>query len=269
MNDPVHTDVDDRGVATLSLQRPQVRNAFDPELIGALHAAVDELGEDDQVRVVVLTGSDGAFSAGADLAWMRDQIEASESANVADARHLEAMYRALNGMPKPLICRVDGPALGGGAGLVVCGDVAVATARSVIGFPETRLGLAPAVISPYVLRRCGRGVARAAFVTARRFSAQEARALGLVDEVVGAEAGQGADELDAAIERWVAAALATAPGAVAATKDLLECVDGTSLDEAAEITTALIARLRIGEEGQAGMRAFLERRRPPWHREGA
>lgn len=261
MAEPIRTEVDERGVATLVLQRPEVRNAFDRDLIAALHAAVHEVSADERVRAVVLTGSEGAFSAGADLGWMRAQSEASEPDNVADAAAMEAMYRALDTLPKPLLCRVDGPALGGGAGLVVVGDVAVASDRSVLGFPEVTLGLAPAVISPYVLRRCGRGAARAAFVTGRRFSAAEARQLGLVDEVV---AGDGLDE---AVERWLASALAAAPGAVAATKSLLEDVAGRSLPEAADTTTALIARLRVGEEGQSGMTAFLEGRRPPWHPE--
>lgn len=269
MSEPVRTEVDERGVATLTLQRPQVRNAFDPELIAALHGAVDVAAADEGVRAVVLTGSEGAFSAGADLGWMRSQVEASEADNAADAARLEAMFRALHQLPKPLICRVDGPALGGGAGLVVCGDVVVATDRSVVGFPEVTLGLAPAVISPYVLRRCGHGVARTAFTTGRRFSAVEARELGLVDEVVpvgeaGGEAGELA-ALDDAVARWLRGALAAAPGAVAATKELLERVAGASLEEAADETTALIARLRVGEEGQAGMSAFLERRKPPWH----
>lgn len=259
MSEPIGVDRDDRGVATLTLQRPDVRNAFDAELIAALHTAVEAVDADAAVRVVVLTGSDGAFSAGADLGWMRSQIEASEADNVADAARMEAMYRALYTLSKPLICRVDGPALGGGAGLVVVGDVAVATDRSVVGFPEVALGLAPAVVAPYVLRRCGAGPARAAFVTGRRFAADEARELGLVDEVVDAA------DLDAAVERWVAAALRGAPGAVAAVKDLVERVDGRPLPEAAETTAALIARLRVGAEGQAGMNAFLDRRPPPWH----
>lgn len=261
MAEPVRTDVDERGVATVVLHRPEVRNAFDAELIAALHGAVEDVAVDEAVRVVVLTGSEGAFSAGADLGWMRRQIEASEADNAADAARMEAMYRALFTLPKPVVCRVDGPALGGGAGLVVCGDVAVASERSVIGFPEAALGLAPAVISPYVVRRCGSGAARAAFVTARRFSAAQAQEMGLVDEVVAV------DELDEAVEGWVRSALTAAPGAVAATKDLVDRVEGRSLAEAAEVTTALIARLRVGAEGQAGMRAFLDKRRPPWHPE--
>lgn len=261
MAEPVRTHVDERGVATVTLHRPEVRNAFDAELIAALHGVVDDVAVDEAVRVVVVTGSEGAFSAGADLGWMRSQIEASEADNAADAARMEAMYRALFTLPKPVVCRVDGPALGGGAGLVVCGDVAVASDRSVIGFPEAALGLAPAVISPYVVRRCGSGAARAAFVTARRFSAAQAREMGLVDEVVAV------DGLDEAVEGWVRSALTTAPGAVAATKDLVDRVEGLSLAEAAEATTALIARLRVGAEGQAGMRAFLDKRRPPWHPE--
>lgn len=259
MSEPVRSHVDDRGVATLTLQRPEVRNAFDARLIAELHRAVDEAAADDGVRAVVLTGGDGAFSAGADLRWMRSHLGGSEADNVADAARLEAMYRALFTLPKPLICRVDGPAVGGGAGLVVVGDVAVASDRSVIGFSEVALGLAPAVISPYVVRRCGVGVARAAFVTARRFSARQARDHGLVDDV--APAG----ELDDAVERWLAPALTAAPAAVAATKDLVERVDGLDLAAAAEITTRAIAALRVGEEGQAGMSAFLDGAPPPWH----
>lgn len=259
MSEPVGTHVDERGVATLTLQRPEARNAFDAELVEALRHAADAVADDAEVRAVVLTGSQGTFSAGADLRWMRAQADASESANIADAARMEALYRALYTLPKPLICSVDGPALGGGCGLVVVGDVAVATDRSVLGFPEAALGLAPAVISPYVLRRCGPGATRAAFVTARRLSAVDARRLGLVDEVVAA------CDLDAAVDRWVDAALRAAPGAVAAIKQLLADVEGLSLDAAARTTTELIARLRVGVEGQAGMTAFLDGHRPPWH----
>jgi methylglutaconyl-CoA hydratase len=258
MSEPVRTDVDQRGVATITLQRPEVRNAFDAGLIAALHATVDAAAGDDAVRAVVLTGSQGAFSAGADLRWMRAHLGASQADNLADAQRLEAMYRALFTLPKPLIARVDGAAIGGGAGLAVVGDVAVASDRSVIGFPEVALGLAPAVIAPYVLRRCPAGTARAALVTGRRFSAHEARAYGLVDDVAGT------DELDDAVESWLAPALAAAPGAVAATKQLLERVDGLGVAEAAEATTRAIAALRVGEEGQAGMSAFLQGGRPPW-----
>lgn len=259
MSEPVATEIDDRGVATVTLQRPEVRNAFDGHLIAQLHRAADAAAADDRIRAVVLTGADGAFSAGADLRWMRSHLGADERDNLADAQRLEAMYRALFTLPKPLICRVDGPAMGGGAGLVVVGDVAVASARSVIGFSEVALGLAPAVISPYVLRRCGPGVARAAFVTARRFAAEEARAHGLVDDVAAP------GELDDAVERWLAPALTAAPGAVATTKELLERVGGLGLAEAAEVTTRAIAALRVGEEGQAGMSAFLDGAAPPWH----
>lgn len=248
---------DDRGVATVTMDRPEVRNAFDAPLVAALTAAAEALGADPAVRVVVLTGASGVFSAGADLAGMRAAAAWSEEENLADARRLDALLRTLWDLPRPLVGRVDGYALGGGCGLVSVCDVVVSTARARFGFPEVALGLAPAVISPYVVRKVGRSFARAAFTTGERFDAGAALAAGLVHRVVGVA------ELDAAVEEVVARCLSAGPRAIAAAKALVE--DALRpLDEATAATPEVIAGLRAGEEGQEGIQAFLDRRPPRW-----
>lgn len=250
---------DGRGVATLTLDRPEVRNAFDAALIGELADAAAALGADPAVRVVVLTGAGAVFSAGGDLSWMASAREWTHERNVADARRLDLLLRALDELPKPVVGRVNGDALGGGTGLVAVCDVAVAVEGARFGFTEVRLGLAPAVISPYVVRKVGRSFARAAFVTGERFSAARALAAGLVHEVV-ADA-----DLDVAVEAVVARCLRAGPTAVAAAKRLPDLAE-LPPDEAGERTAELIATLRVGDEGQEGMRAFLERRPPTWAR---
>jgi len=248
---------DGRGVATVTMSRPQTRNAFDGRLIEALHTAAEDLAADDRVRVVVLTGAGEAFSAGADLSWMRARSDAYDD-NVAGAARLESLFRALYELPKPLVGKVNGPALGGGAGLVAVCDVAVAVADATFGFPEVRLGLVPAVISPYVVRAVGPSFARAVFVTGERFGAPRARDAGLVHEVAADLAA-----LDAAVVAVVDRCLRAGPRAAAAAKRLPDLALRT-LDEAAAETVPLIAGLRAGEEAQEGMAAFLERRAPAW-----
>lgn len=250
---------DDRGVVTVTLDRPAVRNAFDADLIAALTATARDLATDERARVVVLTGAGEAFSAGADLQWMRSMSGWSHAENVADARRLDAMFRALWDLPKPLVGRVNGPAMGGGVGLVAVCDVAVAVDTARFGFTEVALGLAPAVISPYVVRTVGASFAKAAFVTGERFDAARALAAGLVHRVVPAGG------LDEAVAEVVDRCLAAGPRAVAAAKAL---VDGAlhPLDEATARTPGVIADLRVGDEGQEGMAAFLERRPPAWVR---
>lgn len=248
---------DDRGVVTLVMDRPEVRNAFDGELVAALTAAAEDVAEDPTVRVVVLTGAGGTFSAGADLRWMRTMAGWSPDENLADARRLDALLRALWDLPRPLVGRVEGHALGGGCGLVAACDIVVAADDAGFGFTEVGLGLAPAVISPYVVRTVGRSFARAAFVTGERFGAARAYEVGLVHRVVPAA------EVDAAVDDVVAHCLAAGPRAVAAAKTLVE--DALQpLDEATAATPGVIAALRAGAEGQEGMRAFLERRPPAW-----
>lgn len=253
----VRIDRDDRGVATITMDRPEVRNAFDDQLVADLAEAAATLGADDGVRVVVLTGAGDVFSAGADLNWMRRMREASRDENIADSERMDAMFRAFYELPKPLVGRINGHALGGGTGLVAVCDVAIAAAEATFGFTEVRLGLAPAVISPYVVRKVGRSFARAMFVTGERFDAARAREAGLVHGVADK------DELDAAVAKTVERCLAAGPVAVAAAKRLPDAALDP-LPEAGAAMARIIADLRAGEEGQEGMAAFLDRRTPAW-----
>lgn len=248
---------DGRGVATLTMDRPEVRNALNPELIAELTAAAGELAADAAVRVVVLTGAGPVFSAGADLSWMGSMRDWSHEDNVADARRVDVLLRALYELPKPLIGRINGHALGGGCGLTSVCDIAIATEGARFGFTEVLVGIVPAVISPYVVRKVGRSFARSVFVTGERFTAARALSAGLVHEVV-ADA-----DLDVAVEAAAERCLRAAPGAVAAAKRLPD-IALRDLDEASAETVELIARLRVGDEGQEGMAAFLEHRAPSW-----
>lgn len=249
---------DARGVVTVTVNRPEVRNAFDDRLVGQLHDTAVQLAQDDGVRVVVLTGAGRVFSAGADLRWMRSARHSSYEENVADALRMGAMLRALYDLPKPLIGRINGPALGGGAGLVAVCDVAVAIAEATFGFTEVALGLAPAVISPFVVRKVGWSFARSAFVTGERFGPQRAHDVGLIHAVVADDAA-----LDAAVAGVVTRCLRAGPLAAATAKRLPDLAM-RPLDEAAVEAARIIAGLRVGDEAQAGMAAFLEGRTPPW-----
>jgi methylglutaconyl-CoA hydratase len=255
-------DTDDLGVATVTMDRPEVRNAFDAALIAELAEAAAALGSDDGVRVVVLTGAGDVFSAGADLNWMRSMKDYTFEENVADSARMNDMLRALHDLPKPLVGRVNGHALGGGTGLTAVCDIAVAVDDATFGFTEVALGLAPAVISPYVVRKVGRSFARAVFVTGERFGAERALRAGLVHQVVARAA------LDDAVAAAVHRCLKAGPRAAAAAKRLPDLAL-RPLDEAATDTVRIIAELRVGDEGQEGMSAFFDRRRPAWapHRE--
>ncbi|HXY41221.1 MAG TPA: enoyl-CoA hydratase-related protein [Vicinamibacteria bacterium] len=255
----VETTVDGP-VARVFLARPEVRNAFDGETVRELAAAVSAAGGRQDVRVVVLGGHGKVFSAGADLEWMRTVAGFSREQNLQDARALWALFDAIDRCPRPVVARVQGAALGGGAGLVAVADIAIAAEDAQFGFTEVRLGLAPAVISPWVVRRIGLSAARELFLTGERFPAQRAAAIGLVHHVVPA------GELDGAIAGRVGELLQAAPGAVAAVKSLLHAVAGRSPEEVRETTAELIAERRACAEGQEGLRAFVEKRRPDWAR---
>jgi methylglutaconyl-CoA hydratase len=244
-------------VATVTLNLPDVRNAMGPALIAGLTDAFTELASDDACRVVVLTGAGSAFCAGADLAWMQASRDLTEAENIADARVAQAMLEAVDSCPKAVVARVNGAAMGGGAGLVACADIAVAADGARFAFSEARLGLIPAMISPYVLRAIGPGQTRALFTSALVFDADEALRLGLVHEVVPA------GELDDAVGAWVRAFLDAGPQAVAECKRLVrDASAGLALPDLAE----RIARARAGAEGQEGVAAFLEKRKPQWTR---
>lgn len=246
------------GVATVTLNRPEAHNAFQAALIGELTEAFRVLGADERVRAIVLTGAGPSFSAGADIASMRASLDLTTEENRADAGRLADLFETIDACPRPTIARVNGAAYGGGVGLVATCDIAVAAAGATFAFSEVRLGIAPAVISPYVLRRIGEANARALFLTGTRFDAERACAIGLVHHVALP------DQLDAAVAEQTAAIRAAAPGAVAATKALVRQLRGLATPDAREATTALIARLRTGAEGQEGLRAFLEKRKPAW-----
>ena len=242
------------------LNRPEVRNAFDEVVIDALSACAASAAEDPSVRVVVLSGNGKAFCAGADLAWMAKAVAYSQVENLADAEDFALMLERIDTLPMPVIGRVHGAALGGGVGLAAVCDIVVAAEDATFGLTEVKLGILPAVISPYVLRKIGVSAARELFLSGNRFSAVRARELGLVHELVPES------ELDAAIERRVADLLTSGPSAVAAAKALIRDVTSESPKDVIGLTTSRIAAQRVSREGQEGIRAFLEKRKPDWSR---
>ena len=250
----------DGAVARVTLNRPQLHNAFDEALIQGLADAFAALGEDAAVRVVLLTGAGRSFSAGADLNWMQRASTYDEERNRADARALELMLRTIDECPKPVVALVNGAAIGGGVGLVAACDIALAADGAVFATSEVRLGILPAVIAPFVVRAIGPREARRWFLTAERFGAGEARRIGLVHEVVAA------DQLEARGAAMVAELLKGGPEAIAEAKRLVQLVrtmpQGGSI--LAEATVAMIAERRASDEGKEGIGAFLEKRKPGW-----
>ncbi len=248
------------GVVHLRMERPELHNAFDAGLIADLTAALVAAGADATVRAVVLSGAGASFSAGADLNWMRGMAAAGEAENREDALALARLMRTLDELPKPTVARVHGAAFGGGVGLVACCDIAIGLAGAKFGLTESRLGLLPAVISPYVVAAIGPRQARRWFATAETFDAAEALRIGLLHEVAA-----DVDALDRAVERQVALLLKAGPVASAAAKRLVREValqpDRDLLDQA---NAALIAALRVSPEGQEGLSAFLDKRNPNW-----
>jgi methylglutaconyl-CoA hydratase len=247
-----------QSVEYLTLNRPDVRNAFNEDVIAELTAWAHAAAEDVQLRVVVLTGAGKVFSAGADANWMAKMVGYSHDENVRDASLMAEMFLALNTIPAAVIGRIHGAALGGGAGLTAICDIAVAEESAVFGFTETKLGILPAVISPYVLPKIGPSAARELFLTGMRFSATRAKEIGLVHAVVPAGG------LDGAVESYVSELLTASPTGVAASKALISQVWGHSPREAMAVTANAIASQRVSAEGQDGLRAFLEKRQPRW-----
>jgi len=244
-------------VESLTLNRPDVRNAFNAEMIAEISSwAAGRQHNPDGVRVVVLGGAGKAFCAGADATWLAQIASHSENDNVRDATAASQMFRTLDELPMPIIGRVQGAAIGGGAGLVAVCDVVVAAEDAVFGFPEVKLGIIPAVISPFVLAKIGPSAARELFVTGARFPAARAYKMALVHAVVPAS------ELDDTIERYVAEILSGGPEAIAAAKKLVR--DVWSAGDAASVTAKALAARRASAEGQEGLRAFLEKRKPRW-----
>jgi methylglutaconyl-CoA hydratase len=246
-------------VTTVTLNRPDVRNAFNEELIRDLSAWAATVPADGSIRVVILRGAGASFCAGADLQWMSRMAGYSREENLADARLAASMFLALDSLPVPLIGRIHGAALGGGAGLAAVCDVVVAAEDAMFGFTEVVLGIIPGMISPYVVRKIGLSAARELCLSGVRFSAARAKDIGLVHDVVTS------DRLDLTVDRHVAQFLKAAPSAVAATKRLLARVAGRLPADVLEETVEAIATQRVSTEGQEGMRAFLAKRPSPWN----
>jgi methylglutaconyl-CoA hydratase len=260
MNDAAVTcTVDERGVARVTLNRPDRHNAFDDTMIEALTAAFEDIAGRDEVRVMLLLSEGRSFSAGADLGWMKRMAGYDFGHNLKDAEALAAMLKALYTLPQPTIARVHGPAFGGAVGLVSCCDMAVANERASFSLSEVKIGLVPATISPYVIRAIGERACRRYFMTGERFDAEEAHRLGLVHEVAAG------DSLDDVVEQLVDALLGNGPQAVRAAKDLIAGVAGQAITPGLiEDTCARIAHIRVSEEGQEGLSAFLGKRPPAW-----
>jgi methylglutaconyl-CoA hydratase len=246
-------------VGFVLLDRPDVHNAFNDELVVRITESFDELGRRDDVRVIVLQGNGKSFCAGADLKWMKRMVQYTHDENVEDARRVGRMYLSIAKCPKPVIARVHGAALGGGAGLVAACDIGVAIESAQFGFTEVKLGIIPAIISPFIIARIGPGRAREFFITGERFLAPVAMTVGLIQHVVSHE-----QALDAAIDSKVSQILTSAPGAVAAAKELVFGVAARTLESSMDFAAEAIAQARASAEGQAGMKAFLERHKPPW-----
>ena len=257
--DKVITDIDDIGVARVRLNNPDKHNAFDDEIIGELTEAFIAIADNSNVRVMILASKGKSFSAGADLEWMKRMASYSYDENLRDASALALMLKTLNEIPQPTIARVQGAAFGGAVGLVSCCDMAVAASAASFSLSEVKIGLVPATISPYVIAAIGQRAARRYFVTAERFDAHRALQLGLVNEVVDAE------QLDQEIDRLINTLLANGPEAVTGAKQLVFDVAGKPIDQQLiDATCETIAAIRVSEQGQEGLQAFLERRKPQW-----
>ncbi|HLJ18795.1 MAG TPA: enoyl-CoA hydratase/isomerase family protein [Stellaceae bacterium] len=250
---------DDRGVTTVTLNRPALHNAFDEALIQTLIETFESVGRDESCRAMVLAGAGKSFSAGGDLNWMRRMADYSYAENLADAGELARLMRTLDRLPKRTVARVHGSVFAGGLGLVACCDIAVAEQGTVFSVSEARLGLVPSVISPYLIRAIGARAARRYFLTAERFSAAEAHRIGLVHEVVPAVV------LDVKVEAIVAALLEGGPTSQARSKRLISEVTDRPIEQSViEITARTIAEARASDEAREGLAAFFEKRKPKW-----
>lgn len=249
--------------AIVALNRPEVHNALNQEIMAETTAVFNTLRDDDTVRVVVLTGNGRSFCAGGDLKMMREASDYTFEQNKAGGYEIFDLLDVINHFPKPIVGRINGSALGGGVGLVSCCDIVVAVERAKFGLTEVRLGIVPAVISPYVLAKIGVSNARQLFLTGERFEAPYAREIGLVHHVVADEA-----ELDAKVEERVRQLLAASPNAQAVAKNLIRTVAYQPIPEVREFTAQTIAECRDSDDGREGMSSFLEKRRPWWQNVG-
>jgi methylglutaconyl-CoA hydratase len=259
MAEPNHLVGVEGGIARVTLNRPEVHNALDDALIGGLLESLEQIAADGAVRLVMLTGQGASFCAGGDLAWMRRTADYTHEQNLADAMTLARLLHRLNTMPQPTVALVNGPAYGGGVGLVACCDIAVAADTAKFSLSEVRLGLIPATISPYVVRKIGESNARRYFLTAEVFEAADAQRIGLVHEVVAAA------DIDKGAQYFVKRLREGGPAAQGAAKQLIARVAGAAIDEALmEDTARRIADARASAEGKEGTEAFLAKRPPSW-----
>jgi len=240
------------------LNRPDVHNAFNDVMISELQSVYDDAAKDDGIRVVVLTGRGKSFCAGADLHWMKGQIEYSFDENLEDALKLAELMYSIYHFPKPTIGRINGSTIGGGTGLTAVNDIVIASLDARFSLSEVKIGLVPACISPYVLKRMGEKNCREYFITGERLTAEKAKGTGLVNQVTEFE------NLDKVVDSYVQKILTSGPNAISVSKELVEKVPAMSIDDAKAYTAEVIAKLRVSEEGQEGMNAFFEKRKPAW-----
>jgi len=260
MSDTTTLQIDDLGVATITINRPEVHNAFDDHLIEELSARFESAENEDDVRLVVIAARGRTFCAGADLEWMRKSANFSKEENIADTRKLAEALHRLDTMSKPTLALIQGPAYGGGIGVIAACDIAIAVRSATFSLSEVKLGLIPAVVSPYVIGAVGARQARRYFLTAERFDAQEAYRIGLVHLIVNDEG-----EMRAAAERYARMFMETAPGAVAASKDLIASVRDKAISaDLMEDTARRIADRRASDEAREGIGAFFDKRKPEW-----
>jgi methylglutaconyl-CoA hydratase len=248
----------DGAVLRLTLNRPDVRNAFDEQVIAALTTLAADAAQDRTLRAVVLAGTGKAFCAGADVAWMSKSIAYSQRENLSDAEDLARMLERLDTLPVPVLGRIQGAALGGGVGLAAVCDVAIAADDAVFALSEVKLGILPAIVAPYVIRKIGISAARELFLTGSRFGAVRAKEIGLVHEIVPS------DHLDDAIARRLGEVMSAGPRAIGTAKALIREIAGVHPNDVIGLTTNTIAAQRVSDEGQEGLRAFLEKRKPRW-----
>jgi len=246
-------------IATVTLSRPEVHNAFNDEMIKELTEAFLELGKNKNVRVIILAGEGKSFCAGGDLNWMKKAIDYTDEENVEDSRKLAKMFRTINECPKPVIARIHGTAIGGGVGLVSVCDISCAVSTAKFSLSEVRIGLIPAVISPFVMGKIILGEARRYFLSSERFDASEARRIGLISEVALSE-----EEMDEKISEWTEAILSGGPEAISACKKMIRDISFLNLDKALELSSKELAERRASKEGQEGIKAFFEKRKPNW-----
>jgi methylglutaconyl-CoA hydratase len=250
----------DNDIATVALNRPEVHNAMNERLIKELTTCFKELANDEKTKVIVLTGKGESFCAGADLNWMKSMVMYSKEENIRDSRLLLDMYETIYSCPKPVIGKINGHAFGGGVGLIAVCDINIATIGSKFAFSEVKLGIMPSVISTYIVRRIGLSNMKRLFITGERFNSEYAKEIGLIDFVTEK------DEFNSMVERYAEQLKSSSPKAIKEIKNLVNNYKKMDIEKYKEFTVEKISELRFSEEGQEGMNAFLEKRRPKWER---